>query len=100
MARRSQFEILIDILKAVAEGRRKPTHIMYKANLSWIRLNENLNLLVKQDLLKNIRTEDNGIYEITVRGKEVLSYFVRVESEFAKSTDKRVVRPTEVYIRH
>ena len=54
MTRRSRMEILIDILKAVAKGNEKPTHIMYKANLSWKRLQEQLDFLLKQDMQKNI----------------------------------------------
>ena len=52
MTRRSQMEIYMDILRAVAEGRRRPTHIMYRANLSWARLRRYLNFLVKQGLLE------------------------------------------------
>jgi len=100
MTRRSQMEILIDILEAVVEGRQKPTHILYKANLSWTRLNKNLDLLVKQNLLRSIRIDENDRHETTVRGKEVLAYFRKVEGELAQVTDRRVTRPAEVYIRH
>jgi len=89
-------EILLDVLEAVAEGRRKPTHIMYRANLSWKRLTRNLDFLVKQDLLE--RTEVGGTtYRITQRGKDVLEYSNKIKNEIY--LQKRTF-PTEVYVRN
>jgi len=89
-------EILLDVLEAVAEGRRKPTHIMYRANLSWTRLTRNLDFLVKQDLLE--RTEVGGTtYRITQRGKDVLEYSNKIKNEIY--LQKRTF-PTEVYVRN
>jgi len=96
MARRSQMEILLDMLEAVAGGRQKPTHIMYRANLSWSRLTKHLDLLLKQGLL--MRTEVDGtLYRITRRGKEVLEYSNRVRSEFYP---RNRTFPTEVYVQN
>jgi len=61
-------EIYIDILKAVAEGKRKPTHIMYRANLSWTRLRKYIDFLISQDLSpgenhgrrQRLRVDDEG----------------------------------------
>ena len=97
MARRSQMEILIDILKAVANGKRKPTHIMYKANLSWTRLKKQLDFLTKQELLVNTVAEEGTIYKITPKGKEVLEYFKKIEGELYY---KKRALPTEVYIHY
>jgi len=95
MARRSQMEILIDILKAVAEGKEKPTHIMYRANLSWIRLKKQLNFLLNQELLLEISVDNGTIYKMTPKGKEVLEYFKRLEGELYNKKTKTL--PTEVY---
>ncbi|MFQ6095396.1 MAG: winged helix-turn-helix domain-containing protein [Candidatus Bathyarchaeia archaeon] len=97
MVRRSQMEILIDILRAVADGKRKPTHIMYKANLSWTRLKRQLDFLTKQELLVNKVTEEGTIYKITPKGKEVLEYFKKIEGELYY---KKRALPTEVYIHY
>ncbi|MDH5689083.1 MAG: transcriptional regulator [Candidatus Bathyarchaeota archaeon] len=97
MARRSQMEILIDILKAVANGKRKPTHIMYRANLSWTRLKKQLDFLEKQELLDNTVTDEGAIFKITPKGKEVLEYFKRIEGELYY---KKRTLPTEVYIHY
>ena len=96
MTRRSQMEILLDILEAVAGGRQKPTHIMYRANLSWSRLTKHLDLLSRQGLL--VKAEVDGtLYRITQRGKEVLEYSNRVRSEL--HARKRAF-PTEVYVQN
>ncbi len=89
-------EIYIDILKAVAEGRRKPTHIMYRANLSWTRLNRYLDFLISQDLIQEAN-EGTISFALTQKGKDVLVYFKRIESElYAK---KRAI-PPEVYVQY
>ena len=46
MTRRSRIEIHMDILRAVSEGREKPTHIMYRANLSWSKLKNSIENLI------------------------------------------------------
>jgi predicted transcriptional regulator len=71
-------EIQMDILKAVADGREKPTHIMYKANLSWIRLQKLLDTLTSQNLLTEKLSNYNTIYKITQKGKEVLGYYNQI----------------------
>jgi len=98
MTRRSQMEIYMDILRAVAEGRRRPTHIMYRANLSWARLRRYLNFLVKQGLLEEDE-DDSGstLYSITLKGKDVLGYFKKIEGELYYR--KRAL-PTEISIHY
>jgi len=97
MVRRSQMENFIDILKAVAEGRQKPTHIMYRANLSWTRLKRQLDFLTKQDLLKKEGSEEGTIFLITEKGKDVLGYFKKLEGELYY---KKKILPTEVYVHY
>ncbi|OYT49260.1 hypothetical protein B6U79_02200 [Candidatus Bathyarchaeota archaeon ex4484_231] len=81
LARRSRFEIYIDILNAVREGRQKPTRIMYRANLTWTRLKKHLEFLIEQDFLVEKKINGSSRYFLTVRGKEVLEYHRRVEME-------------------
>jgi hypothetical protein len=38
--KRSRLEIYLDVLRIVSQGEKKPTHIMYKANLSWVPVND------------------------------------------------------------
>lgn len=79
MIRRSHLEICLDILKAVAEGRRKPTHIMYRANLSWMRLKKYLNFLIANGLLKEVVSDQKGhIFLLTCKGREVVKYYMEI----------------------
>ncbi len=87
-------EILIDILRAVANGNEKPTHIMYKANLSWTRLKDQLDFLLKQDMLIEEEHEAGTVYRMTPKGKETIEYFKKIESHL---TTKRGLVPLEVY---
>ncbi len=53
-ARRSRLELIFDILLAIQNrgGRIKPTHLMYKSNLSHKLLNNYLEELVQKELVK------------------------------------------------
>lgn len=78
-ARRSRLEIMLDVLTAVQNGEKKPTRIMYAANLSWTPTQRILSSLVQQGLLSERVNTGGGRskrrYEITEKGVEVLDYF-------------------------
>ncbi|MBS7614462.1 hypothetical protein KEJ18_01825 [Candidatus Bathyarchaeota archaeon] len=97
MTRRSQMEIYIDILKAVAEGKKKPTHIMYRANLSWTRLRRYIDFLISQDLLQEKINDGASVFTLTMKGKDVIGYFKRVEGELFV---KKKPLPSEVYVQY
>ena len=88
-------EIYTDILKAVAEGRRKPTHIMYRANLTWTRLKKHLDVLADRKLLTEEEINGSVTFSLTKTGKEVVGYYKRIERETYR---RRKVVPSEVYI--
>lgn len=81
--RRSKLEIYLDVLWIIKDGTRKPTRIMYGANLSWKPLQRILNSMVSQGLIKEIDMSDsrdkrtNMCYEITQKGENVVKYFNR-----------------------
>jgi len=74
-------EIYIAILEAVAKGKRKPTHIMYRANLTWTRLNKHLDLLISKGLLKEEENDGHAVFSLTQRGKNVLRYYMEIKRE-------------------
>ena len=87
-ARRSTFEIYIDILDEIKNGVNIPTRIMYSANLSWKPMCSMLDSLVKQGLVKDICNAEGDKrtkvhYQITEKGDNVLMNFNRVK-EFLK----------------
>ena len=77
-ARRSELEIKMDVLQVVSQGIDRPTQIMYKANLSWLALQENLKSLVKRSFLREENLGPRRRYELTQSGYEVLRPFQKV----------------------
>lgn len=86
--RRSKLEIYLEVLRIIKDGTRKPTRIMYGANLSWKPLQECLTSMVSQGLIEE--TEEyfkrdkrtTRTYEITQKGENVVRYFSRVKDLF------------------
>ncbi|MEJ2272743.1 MAG: winged helix-turn-helix domain-containing protein, partial [Candidatus Bathyarchaeota archaeon] len=75
--RRSKLEIHIAILRALAcNGRLKPTHITYKANVNCSALKECLDFLMERNLIKeqliNRRRKTRKVYAITDTGLAAL----------------------------
>ena len=83
MPRRSKLEIYLDVLWAIKKGTRKPTRIMYEANLSWKPLQKILQSMMSQDLIVEIdaRAEKDkrtsAVYEINQKGENIVKYFNR-----------------------
>lgn len=73
--KRSRLETYIDTLQVIKLGVRKPTRIMYAANLSWVPLVKVLNSLTAQALIKENDEGKKARYEITEKGNRVLRYF-------------------------
>jgi len=63
----------------VRSGAEKPTHIMYKANLSNKPLQEILGSLVNQGLIMVEDERSSRRYQITDRGVLALGYFMKTK---------------------
>jgi predicted transcriptional regulator len=52
--KRNKLEVIFDILKVIREksGKIKPTHILYKSNLSYLMMKDYLNELIEKGLIK------------------------------------------------
>jgi len=79
--RRSRMETYGDILKTIAAGTEKPTHIMYKANLSWKILQEYLRLLESQGLIIPTAEEGRRVYHLSEKGFKLLSQFNSIRED-------------------
>jgi predicted transcriptional regulator len=79
--RRSKLETYIGILRVLAhKGPLKLTHIMYKANVNCKVLKENLDYLLKQDLVQErVIGKGRVVYSVTQRGVTLLKYFHELE---------------------
>jgi predicted transcriptional regulator len=79
--RRSKLEIYLDVLWAIKRGTRKPTRIMYEANLSWKPLQRILKSMKDQDLIVEMdaRPERDKrttvVYEVAQKGENIIKYF-------------------------
>lgn len=81
--RRSVLELHLDVLRVIRDGTRKPTHIMYGANLSWNPMHRILRSLVSQGLIREVDVSgdrdgrSSRSYEITRKGEKVVGYINR-----------------------
>ena len=84
--RRSRLEVHLDVLYTIRNGVKKPTRIMYGANLSWKPLQRVLDSLISQELVKEIEPLDprdkrtSVCYDLTQKGENVLGYFNKAKA--------------------
>ena len=79
--RRSQLEIVHDMLKAVQDkgGKIKPTHLLYKSNLSHKQMKEYLKDLHNRGFLLTEEIEDErNLFVITDKGLKFLEEYRKV----------------------
>ncbi len=81
VVRRSRIERYLDILRVVAKhGPIKQTHIMYKANLSWIELKNSLEHLMKLKFIKETDDSSGFLYSISETGISTILNYDNIES--------------------
>ena len=78
--RRSRIELYVDVLRAIYNGRRSPSRVVYAANLSYDRVMRCINFLLEQGLVQRIEGEKKKRYMVTESGREVIRYFGEVEN--------------------
>ncbi len=79
--RRSKLEMYVDILSVLAHrGPLRLTHVMYKANVNCNVLKEQLDFLIKQNLVEE-RTlgRQRVVFVVTQKGVTVLKYFKELQ---------------------
>ncbi len=86
--KRSRLEVIRDILQVIKDrsGKIKPTHILYKSNLSHQMMEEYLGELISKGFIVEHRAKDvkGKTYSITEKGLTYLSKFSLI-SEFTES---------------
>jgi len=60
-------------MAARQKGKIKPTHLLYKGNLSHIRLKEYIDELLSKKLLSKISEDNHIYYKITEQGVKFIS---------------------------
>lgn len=84
--KRDRLEIIRDILEVIRQksGGIKPTHILYKSNLSHQMMEEYLGELIEREFIKLNVTKDGKRYVIVPRGLEYLDKY-RMITDFTSS---------------
>ncbi|TAL47399.1 hypothetical protein EPN87_03035 [archaeon] len=78
--RRSKAHVLIDILKVIRDnGRAKPTHILYKANLSHKLMKQYLEMLMQNEFIETVDSQGHVNYKITKKGLKFIEEFKKIE---------------------
>jgi len=82
--RRSKLEMYVDILEVLSiRGPLKLTHIMYKSNVNCSVLKEQLDFLMKNNLVEErLMKREQVVFAITQRGTTVLKAFREIRQVF------------------
>lgn len=88
MRRRERIEIIYDILKVIQDkgGKAKPTHILYKSNLSSQMLKEYLNYLIEKNFLQQTKDSKSKFYTLTDKGYKYIEDYSTIK-KFMDSYD-------------
>ncbi|MDG6905079.1 MAG: hypothetical protein JRN20_04760 [Nitrososphaerota archaeon] len=84
--RRSKLEVKIDIMQAIADGSGRPTHIMYRSNLSWAVMRNVMKVLEQQGLVVSRELEGRRNYVLTDKGSRVLQTYHSVKNQLEALT--------------
>ena len=84
--RRDRITIIYDILSAIAakNGRIKPTHLLYKSNLSHISMKKYIEELKGKKLIDEEHVKDHLFYKLTDEGIKFLNDYKKIR-EFTES---------------
>jgi len=86
--KRDRLQVIYDMLAAIREkdGKIRPTHLLYKANLSHKMMNEYLDELKQRDFIEVQEIDSNKFFLLTDKGNEYINKFAVIR-EFMDSFD-------------
>ena len=84
--RRGKLEIIHDMLRSIQNkgGTIKPTHLLYKSNLSHSKMKEYIDELTSKGMVEEIEQKGKKMFSITEKGDGFLLEFERIR-EFSDS---------------
>jgi predicted transcriptional regulator len=84
--KRDKLQVIYDILDVIREKGEniKPTHILYKSNLSHQMMQQYLNELINKDFITEIQKEKGKTYSLTEKGFNYLNEYVKI-TKFVES---------------
>jgi len=81
-------------MQAIAEGAGRPTHIMYRSNLSWSVMQSFVHSLEQQGLIIINDTEGKKSYVLTDKGDRVLKTYLSVRKQLDALAPIAAIRET------
>lgn len=80
--RRGKLEMINDMLRAIQNkgGKIKPTHLLYKSNLSHSKMKEYVQELILKQMVEEVIDKDKKMFKITDKGYNFLMEFERIKS--------------------
>ena len=84
--RRGRLEIIADILRSIQNkgGNIKPTHLLYKSNLSHAKLKEYVDVLLNKGMIEEQMVKGRKMFFMKEQGHKFLLEFERIK-EFSDS---------------
>jgi predicted transcriptional regulator len=84
--KRSRLDIIHDMLQTISNkgGRIKPTHLMYKANLSHIQMKAYLEELMAKSLVAEEKKDERTMLTLTQKGYSFIQQFNQMK-EFERT---------------
>ncbi len=80
--KRNKLEVIYDILSVIngKNGKIKPTHILYRSNLSHAMMEQYIDELIGKKFIKEIKLEKSKTYEMTEKGKQYLAQYSLIKN--------------------
>jgi predicted transcriptional regulator len=86
--RRSRIETFFDVLCTIGSGIEKPTHIMYKANLSWTIMQIYTDSLIRKGLVLFEESEGKKRYRLTEKGRQIMQQYLSIKEDLDIISEK------------
>ena len=86
--RRSRIETFFDVLCTIGSGIEKPTHIMYKANLSWTMMQLYTDSLIRKGLVVFEESEGKKRYRLTEKGRQIMQQYLSIKEDLDIISEK------------
>lgn len=86
--RRSRIETYFDVLCTIANGVEKPTHIMYKANLSWKMTQLYTSSLISKGFVVIEERGGKKRYRLTEKGNKVAQQYLAIKEDLDLISEK------------
>lgn len=79
--KRTKIDIVYDMLKAIEEkgGKIKPTHLLYKSNLSHQRMKTYLQELQEKNMIEETEVKKKKMYALTDVGRRFIQNFKQMK---------------------